>query len=68
MILNLGKFIAIFLANGYPEGVIKTNIRLKISNEIKIFSLPTCPVYMRLPWIGLYSQSCAEKIPSSVSH
>lgn len=54
---ELREITNIFLINGYPEGIMKTNIRLKISkiNEIKTLGRPKCHVYMRLSWIGSHN-------------
>lgn len=47
---KLREITNIFLATGYPEVIIKTNIRLIISmfNEIKTSGPPKCHLYMRL--------------------
>ena len=48
----------IFLANGYPESVIQSNIKFTISNFIivKTFSSQKCPIYIKIPWIESSSQ------------
>ena len=59
----------LFPINGYPEEVIDDNINsiaTKFRHKNKIFGPSKCPVYSRLPWIGLASQSLANKVVSTV--
>ena len=58
----------IFTDNGYPEDLITKVINQTVSNfnTNKQFGPPKCPVYLRLPWIGLVGQTLANKIKLAI--
>ena len=59
----------IFADNGYPEDLTTKVINQTISNfnSNKEFGPPKCPVYLRLPWIGLVGQTLANKIKLAIT-
>ena len=57
------KVTDIFRRNGYPDNVILSSIRSTISkfNSIKSFGPSKCPVYVKLPGIGLLASYLLTK-------
>ena len=56
-IRKLKMITDIFLRNGYPDNAISSRIRSMISlfKSIKSFGLSRCPVYVKIPWVGVVS-------------
>ena len=66
---ELDHIRAILLNNGCPEYIINTSISKKVSkfNSAKKEGPQTCPVYLRLPWIGKVSQKFEKLSKSAVN-
>ena len=63
------EFITVTLCkNGFPEDIVRSVIRDKISdfNKIKPDSVQRCPVYLRLSWLGDISDRFANQIAACV--
>ena len=64
----LKKTINSFLANGYPESVIQSNIKLNIFAfyNSKTFGTRECPGSIKIPWIESSSHFFADKTSPSL--
>ena len=60
--------IRAFCNNGFPEDIVRSIIRDKISDFSKITpdSVQRCPVYLRLPWLGDVCDRFAIQISACV--
>ena len=63
---ELSKVREILTNNGYPISIINKRIKMKMkcSNESKMCGPQKCPVYLRLPYLGDFS----ERITKTIRH
>ena len=63
---ELSKVREILTSNGYPISIINKRIKMKMkcSDESKICGPQKCPVYLRLPYLGDFS----ERITKTIRH
>ena len=67
---ELTKIKEIFIANGYPSGLVTSTIETKVESfredRSPMFGPHKCPVYLRLPYIGHLSAMYRKKINDAI--
>ena len=66
---ELDKIKQLLIENGYPADVLLSCINQKLANfgAEKTFGPETCPVYLKLPWIGNVSSKFENQISKAIT-